>query len=131
MEDRERFRQRVTENAVSLNKADRLTEIEQDKARREARLAERKQRGATELYAMEVTLDTVDQPDLKKVSLDKPTKRSYEEAEDGEDPSAPDEEEPFVDPVRDEALLIMHDYIRLQGPQPVTAKAAAAESATP
>ncbi len=131
MEDRERFRQRVTENAVSLNKADRLAEIEQDKARREARLAERKQRGAPELYAMEVTLDTVDQPDLKKVSLDKPTKRSYEEAEEGEDPSAPDEEEPFVDPVRDEALLIMHDYIRLQGPQPVTAKAASAESATP
>jgi len=131
MEDRERFRQRVEENAVSLNKATRLAEIEEDKARREARLAERKERGTPELFAMEVTLDTVNEPELKKVALDKPPKRGYEEAEDSEDPSAPDEAEPFVDPVRDEALLIMQDYIRLQGPPPVTAKAAGGDSGTP
>lgn len=131
LEDRERFRQRVAENAVSLNKATRLAEIEEDKARREARLAERKERGTPELFAKEITLDTVNTPELKKVALDKPPKRGYEGTEDSEDPSAPDEEEPFVDPVRDEALLIMQDYIRLQGPTPVTAKAASGDQNTP
>ena len=130
-EEHQRLRDRIDKNAISLNKQERLEEIEQDKARREARLAERKKRGTPELYAMEVTLDTVDAPELQKVSLDKPPKQSYTEPEDGEDPSAPDEEEPFVDPVRDEALLIMQDYIRLLGPEPVTARAAAQDAATP
>jgi carboxyl-terminal processing protease len=130
-EDRERLRLRIEENEVSLNKSERLAEIEQDKARREARIAERKKRGAPELFAMEVTLDTVDAPELQKVSLDKPPKSSYGDAAEEEDPSAPDEEEPFVDPVRDETLLIMQDYIRLVGPEPVTARAAGAEKATP
>lgn len=130
-EDRERLRLRIDENEVSLNKSERLAEIEEDKARREARLAERKNRGAPELFALEVTLDTVDVPELQKVSLDKPPKSSYGDAADEEDPSAPEEEEPFVDPVRDETLLIMQDYIRLLGPEPVTARAAGAEKATP
>ena len=130
-EDHGRFRRKMDENAVSLNKAERLAEIEEDKERREARVAERKKRGTPELYAMEVTLDTVEAPELQKVSLDKPPKQSYREREDSEDPSAPDEEEPFVDPVRDEALLIMQDYIRLLGPEPITARANTAEIATP
>ena len=128
-EDYAKMRERIEENALSLNKTERLAEIEADKARREARIAERKQRGAPELFAMEVTLDTVDAPELQKVSLDKPPKRSLAESEDSEDPAAPDEEEPFVDPARDEALLIMQDYIRLLGPEPVTAKAAVSKDA--
>ena len=130
-EDHTRLRERIEENAVTLNKTGRLAEIEEEKARREARLAERKQRGTPELYAMEVTLDTVETPELQKVSLDKPPKQSYTEPEEGEDPSAPDEEEPFVDPIRDEALLIMQDYIKLLGPAPVTARAETKEAATP
>ena len=114
---------------MSLNKKTRLAEIEEEKTRREARLAERKERGAPGVFAREVTLDTVESPELQKVSLDKPPKQSYTEPEDVEDPSAPDEEEPFVDPVRDEALLIMQDYIKLLGPEPVTARAAAEDTA--
>ena len=130
-EDHQRLRERLDENAISLNKATRLTEIEEDKARREARLAERKNRDSLGFAALEVTLDTVDAPELQKVSLDKPPKQSYTEPEEGEDPSAPDEEEPFVDPVRDEALLIMQEYIKLVGPEPVTARAATQDPATP
>ena len=130
-EDYDRLVTRIEENAVSLNKKTRLAEIEEEKARREARLAERKERGVPGIFAMEVTLDTVESPELQKVSLDKPPKQSYTEPEDAEDPSAPDEEEPFVDPVRDEALLIMQDYIKLVGPAPVTARAAAKDAATP
>ena len=128
-EDYDRLVTRIEENAVSLNKKTRLAEIEEEKTRREARLAERKERGAPGVFAREVTLDTVESPELQKVSLDKPPKQSYTEPEDVEDPSAPDEEEPFVDPVRDEALLIMQDYIKLLGPEPVTARAAAEDTA--
>ena len=82
--------------------------------------------------AREVTLDTVNAPELQKVSLSNTPKRSYEEIYDTEDPSAPDEEEPFVDPIRDETLLIMQDLIRLQVPTPITASAQGSETtATP
>lgn len=131
LEDRARLLDRLSENIVSLNKSERLSEIELDKARREARLAERKQREAPEIVAYEITLDTVDAPKLTQVSLDKPPKRSYEEPEETEDPSAPDQEEPFVDPVRDETLLIMSDLIQLQSPQPVTVKANIADPSAP
>ena len=126
VEDRARLQERIEENTVSLNKTERVAEIEEDKARRETRLAERKTRGAPNFAALEVTLDTVKEPKLQPVALDKPPKRSLEDS-DEPDPSAPDEEEPYVDPVRDEAVLIMQDWIQLQGKAPVTARAGAAE----
>lgn len=131
-EDRDRLRKRLDENAVSLNKQLRLEEIEQDKSRREMRLAERKDRPKLGFAALEVTLDTVNASQLQKVALDKPPKRTgVEEIEESGDPSAPDEEEIYVDPVRDETLLIMQDYIRLKSRPPVTASAQPAEPATP
>jgi carboxyl-terminal processing protease len=130
-EDLERLLQRKEDNSVSLNKKARLAEIEQDKARREKRLAERKTREQPKFAALEVTLDTVKTPELQPVALDKPPKRSGLEDSDEPDPSAPDEVEPFVDPVRDEALLIMQDWIRLEGKTPVTARAGAGESNAP
>jgi carboxyl-terminal processing protease len=131
-EDRERLRKRLDENTVSLNKKARLAEIEDDKTRREARIAARKQNDKNLAVAREVTLDTVNAPELQKVSLSNTPKRSYEEIYDTEDPSAPDEEEPFVDPIRDETLLIMQDLIRLQVPTPITASAQGSETtATP
>ena len=130
-EDSTRFRTQVEKNAVTLNKAARLAEIEEEKARREARLAARKDRKQSDLAAVEVTLDTVDEPKLQKVALDNPPKRAMEELADEEDPSAPDEEEVFVDPIRDETIRILLDKIRLQGVPPVTARADAAAPATP
>jgi carboxyl-terminal processing protease len=126
LEDRARLLERIEENTVSLNKKERLAEIEEDKARRETRLAERKTLTGPKFAALEVTLDTVKAPELQPVALDKPPKRSLEDS-DEPDPSAPDEEEPYVDPVRDEAVLIMQDWVRLEGKPPVTARAGAAE----
>jgi carboxyl-terminal processing protease len=122
-EDTARFRTQFDKNAVSLNKTTRLAEIEQDKARRETRLAERKDRKQPALAAVEVTLDTVDEPKLQKVALDQPPKRAAEEMTEDEDPSAPDEQEIFVDPIRDETVRILLDTIRLQGAPPITARA--------
>lgn len=130
-EDLERLLSRKDENAVTLNKQTRLAEIEEDKARRQARLAERKTRDKPRFAALELTLDTVKAPQLQAVALDKPPKRSTFENLDEPDPSAPDEEEPFVDPVRDEAVLIMQDWIQLEGQVPVTARAGTGENKAP
>ena len=130
-EDRQRLREQIDRNQVSLNKTVRLAELAEDKARREARNAERKVRDKPRLAAVEVTLDTVSAPKLQPVSLDKPPKRSGMEELDDDGNPVTTEDEPFVDPVRDEALLIMQDYIRLKGRPPVTARAHAADTATP
>lgn len=123
-EDRERLRKQKEENAVTLNKSERLAEIAEDKGRREARNEVRKKAGNHAFAALEVTLDTVDAPQLQKVALDKPPKRSsLEEMTDEEDPTKPAGEEVYVDPVRDETLRIMQDLVRSEGPPPVTARA--------
>ncbi|MBU3664538.1 MAG: tail-specific protease [Chthoniobacterales bacterium] len=127
-EDGARLQERIKKNEITLNKEKRMAEIEEEKARREARNAERKERKKPDISAFEVTLDTVDASELKKVSLDKPPKRSAEQTEENNDPSAPDEEEPFVDPVRDEGFRIMQDHIRLGTEAPVTASARVPES---
>jgi hypothetical protein len=119
------LRKQREENAVTLNKEKRLAEITEIKSRREARNEERKKRANHEFDALEVTLDTVDAPELKSVALDKPPKRSsMEELDAGDDdPSKPDGEEIFVDPVRDETLRVVEDMIRWQNPPAATAKA--------
>ncbi|MEY3481469.1 MAG: Tail-specific protease precursor, partial [Verrucomicrobiota bacterium] len=124
-DDYERLRKQREENAVTLNKEKRMAEITEIKSRREARNEERKKRANHEFDALEVTLDTVDAPELKSVALDKPPKRSsMEELDAGDDdPSKPDGEEIFVDPVRDETLRVVEDMIRWQNPPAATAKA--------
>ncbi len=129
-EDHQRLRAQFEKNAVSLNKTARVAELDEDKSRREARNAERKVREKPQLAAVEVTLDTVEAPSLQPVSLDKPPKKSSpEELDEDGNPIAPDDDV-FVDPVRDEALLILRDYIKLEGRPPVTARAQAAETTT-
>ena len=129
VQDRERLFKQKEENAVSLNKTKRLSEIAEDKARREARNDDRKKRGGPDFAAVEVTLDTVDAPKLQRVALDKPPKRgSLDEASSNENDPAKPEDEIYTDAVRDEALRIMNDYIHLQGPASITAKAAGAKS---
>jgi hypothetical protein len=109
---------------VTLNKKERLAEIAEAKERNEARNALRKKSSSNAFTAFEVTLDTVNAPQLQKVALDKPPKRSsLEELADEEDPTKPDGEEIYVDPVRDETLRIMQDFVQAQGPSPVTARA--------
>lgn len=131
-EDYGRMRKQREENTVTLNKSKRLAEIAETKQRRETRNEERKKRGSGDFAAVEVTLDTVDAPQLQKVALDKPPKRSsMEELDAGDDPSKPDGEEIFVDPVRDETLRVVTDMIRWQEPPAVTAKAETNAKAAP
>lgn len=121
-EDVARLRKQREENSITLNKDKRLAEIAGDKSRRETRNEERKKRASHEFSALEITLDTVNAPQLKKVALDKPPKRSaLDELEDEDDPTKPEGSEIYVDPVRDEALHIALDMIHLENPPAITA----------
>ncbi|MEI7866071.1 MAG: carboxy terminal-processing peptidase, partial [Chthoniobacterales bacterium] len=129
VQDREKFLKQKDDNAVSLNKAKRLSEIAEDKARREARNDDRKHRGTPDFAAVEVTLDTVDATELQSVALNKPPKRgSREEASSNDDDPAKPEDEIYTDAVRDEALRIMKDYIHMEGASAITAKAEATKT---
>ncbi len=122
-DDMGRVHQRLKDNTISLNLGERRAEISAEKERREQRKLERQARSNSPLVAYELTLDTVDQDELQRVSLDKPPKKSLEAPVDPEDGTEGDDSnEPFVDPVRDEALNILSDLVRLQR-QPVTASA--------
>ena len=136
-EDLERIKTRIAENKVSLNEKTRLAEIEQDKARKQARTAERLALKHPELKVYSVTLDNVTKPQLELVSLEeKPTRegdqgrcrcrglRIGSESELDEDADA---KTPAVDAVRNESLNILADMVnspRLPRPRAPPAKAA-------
>lgn len=118
-EDRQRIQDRIAANRISLNKSQRKTELEADKARREERNAARKKRGpAIEAKVFEITLDTVDAPELAEVPLDRKTKGSAMIDPDSvEEEGAESEEDklPTPDAIRVESLKILTDLIELQG----------------
>lgn len=126
LEDVRRLRQRIEENQVSLNLAERRAEIEADNKRREQRRAERAARGPRlDVAAYEINLDDLANPLLRRVAYDrKNDKRTLEDIEEekaGE--TSTDRNEILPDPIRDETLRIAADLVRLtQGPK--TAKAA-------
>lgn len=127
-EDNKRLHEMFEKNTVSLNKSERVAELDADKGRREARNIERKARTKSPFTAVEVTLDTVTAPTLPPVALDKPPKRPLAEELDEEGNPIVDDDFVFVDPVRDEALFIMQDYIRLEKDASTTAQAKTAEA---
>jgi carboxyl-terminal processing protease len=112
-EDMKRFHAKLEHNQLSLNEKDRKAEIAQDKARKEERDARRKSHPVPEPPSFEVTLDTVDKPELPKVTVkkkgDKEKVAKLEKVSDGDE----DEEDVVqpVDPVRHEAINIIHDLI--------------------
>jgi carboxyl-terminal processing protease len=122
MEDLERIKARLAENKVSLNEKTRLVEIEQDKARKERRTAERLALKHPELKVYSVTLDNVTKPELELVSLkekaeaEKQTKGAAASSaaidpESGEED--PESKTPAVDAVRNESLNILADMVEL------------------
>lgn len=108
-EDMKRFKDKLALNQLSLNEKDRKGELDQEKKRKEARNAERKAHPVKEPVAYEVSLDTVDKPELPLVSLKKKTAKDKV----AKDPDSDDEEDQDVpdvpDPIRHEAINILHD----------------------
>ena len=130
IEDLDRIKKRMTENTISLNEKLRRAELDDDKSRREARVADRAKLKLPEQKVYTVTLDNVASPELtlfvpeeKKQIAAEGAKPATEEDPDALDPEAEaDPKKPRVDPVRNEALNILGDLVELSK-TPKTARA--------
>src|SRR6185503_4915078 len=71
-EDLDEIKKRLADNKVSLNEKARRAEIEEDKARRDARTAARAKIKQPDAKTYAVTLDNVNKPELQLVTFDKP-----------------------------------------------------------
>lgn len=112
LEDMTRLRQRIEDNTVSLNLPERKAERDADTARKEARIADRKQRGPVfDVTAYELTLENVGNKELQKVAFDRNKKKGFEV--DSEEEADGEVKEPAPDAVRNEALRIAKDLIEV------------------
>lgn len=119
-EDMERLRERIEQNSISTNEEVRRKELDEDKARKEARNQERAKRGPLiNAKVWELTLDDVksNRKDLEVVNFERERSKSYELDEElEEDPDVTGEGEktdkaPTPDPIRNETVRIMSDLI--------------------
>jgi carboxyl-terminal processing protease len=113
------IQKKISDNAVSLNEKARRDEIAKEKARKEARIAERAKRKTVEDKTFAVTLDNYDKPELElakneieKAAEEKEKRAAILDDEDDLD-GLEGEVEPKVDPVRLETLNILSDLITL------------------
>lgn len=128
MDDMARLKEKIAENKLSLNQAERRKELSDEKKRKEQRVEDRKQRGAAiEVQAFELKLDDLASPKLRPVAYDrKPEKASVLAEEETEDKKA----DPEPDAIRNESLRIMKDLIDLNR-QTKTASIPPEKNATP
>jgi carboxyl-terminal processing protease len=147
-EDLDRVKQRLAENKISLNEKVRHAELDEDKARKDARTTERTKMKPEPLKRFAVTLENVNKPELQLVVNEKkdppvdPKTGKPEvsvkvkpptEVEKSEDADSEDEEEATakangVDPIKVETLHILNDLMDLQRNG---GKAATASTTTP
>jgi carboxyl-terminal processing protease len=113
VEDMNRVRQKIKENAMSLNEKERRNELVDDKKRKEMREKERQSRGpALDVQAYELTLDDLNAPKLRQVAFDRKQDKKLLEQSD-EDEEGNKKESPEPDAIRNESLRIMRDLIDL------------------
>ena len=134
MEDMQRLRRKLDENRISLNEEVRRAELAEDKLRKETRAKDRLARTAGDAHIYRLTLDTVDKPNLQLIMF--PGKMAAakkdvapEAAGDAESDLLGNDndggKEPALDPMRDEALNILGDLVKLrQGPKTASTTAA-------
>ncbi len=133
MEDMGRLRHKLDENKISLNEDVRRKEMSEDKLRKETRSKERLARHVEEPRIYRLTLETVDQPNLRlimfpgKMASAKKNGASLKVAPEAAPDSDSDDDtiggdddtkEPAIDPERDETLSILGDLVTLSaGPK--------------
>jgi carboxyl-terminal processing protease len=151
VEDLEASKKRVAENKVSLNEKVRRAEIDEDKARKDARTAAREKIKRPEAKVYSITLDNVAKPDLQLVTNEKKSasakpdgkkdqKSAAKESANGaqvaaadvaDDEDALDDEGDAdaktagIDAIKNETLNILGDLIQLsRAPKATTASTA-------
>ena len=115
-EDMGRLRDRLEKNSISTNEKNRREELAEDKQRKESRKEERLSRGPlVDAKVWQITLDDVksNRKDLEVVAYERERDKKYEE-EDSEEQSAEEKDgkkTPEPDPIRNETVRIMTDFI--------------------
>lgn len=115
-EDMQRFRERLEKNSIIVNKEAREKELAEDKARKEARKAERLARGPIiDAKVWQLTLDDVknNREDLEVVAYEREREKKYEDLEESDDEEEKSDKTPEPDPIRNETVRIMTDLIEL------------------
>jgi len=118
-DDLARTKGKIAENTLSLNEKTRRQEMAEDKAREDKRTAERAKEPHSDEKDYSLTLDNVDKPTLELVSNVTPksakTSDSATTGDDADDDldTAASDKAPALDPVRDEALSILTDFVEL------------------
>ncbi len=112
LDDMRRVREKIVQNSISLNEKSRREELVEDKKRKESRDKERHARGpALGVQAYELTLDDLAAPKLRSVAFDRKQDRNFMEPEEEEANAKKATPEP--DPIRNEALRVMRDFVDL------------------
>jgi carboxyl-terminal processing protease len=112
MEDLRRVREKIVQNTIPVNEKTRRDELAEDKKRKELREKERQARGpALDVQAYELTLDDLAVPKLRPVAFDRKQDKNLLEAED--DDANAKKTAPEPDPIRNESLRLMKDFIEL------------------
>jgi carboxyl-terminal processing protease len=119
-EDLTRTKEKIAENKISLNEKERRQELADDKTREDKRVAERAKHPNPNEKDYLITLDNVDKPKLELVNNTSGKAAQATDANAGADDDADDDDEistkdkPVVfDPVRNEALNILTDFVEL------------------
>ena len=140
MDDIERSKKRIAENKVSLNEKVRRAELDDDKARKEQRTAERAKLKPLDEKVFVVTVDNAANAELQPKKEKKPEKETAGNTP-KEDPvkAAPaDDDSEFgadeisakTDPIRNETINILNDLIEMSRNPPATASSEKATATT-
>jgi carboxyl-terminal processing protease len=135
-------KQKIADNKISLNEKDRRQEIADAKTKDDKRVADRAKEHKPDEKDFLVTLDNVDKPNLEQVSFDTPkdgkdaktsgtdSSEDDEDAMDDEFGSGNDKPD-LTDPVRNEALHIITDFVEMNKTPKTTAANTAPSPADP
>ena len=130
LEDMTRNKSRVAENKVSLNEKIRRAELDEEKARKEKRTAERAKLKQPDDKVYAVTLDNAAEPELQVKKEKKIEKEAAAKKGDGDKPADAEDEDgelaadaaaARIDPIRNESINILKDLIELSRTPPSTA----------
>ena len=118
LEDIEILKKRLEDKSISLNETKRLSEKDEDKAKRDTRKKERKTRGDAKETVFDLTIKMIKtNTELgDEVENEEKPIRLEETPEDGEEEEE-EEDQPKLDPHMRETLHILHDYIKLLDPK--------------
>jgi carboxyl-terminal processing protease len=132
-DDLARVKKQIADNTISINEKTRREQMAEDKARNDKRIAERAKHPQSDGKDYLITLDNVDKPNLELVNNEKgkdaaAADPSADEDSGDDDDIIPKKDKTAFDPIRNETLNIMSDYIELNR-APSTASAASAANA--